>query len=172
MKQSTRELALCGVIAALSVVLLCLGGIVPLALYACPMLASSALLVLRETCRTRYTWCCWAAVAILALLLGPDKEAVALYLFLGYYPLLQPKFDAIRRPALRWLAKLALAVVSVSAMYLVLLYVLGLTQVVEEFADTAPWMLWITAALGLVVFFVYDILLRRFAILWRRRRKR
>lgn len=76
------------------------------------------------------------------------------------------------RPALRWLAKLALAVVSVGTMYLVLLYVLGLTQVTEEFADTAPWLLWITAALGLVVFIVYDILLRRFAILWRRRRRR
>ena len=69
-------------------------------------------------------------------------------------------------------AKLALAVVAVGTMYLVLLYVLGLTQVTEEFADTAPWLLWITAALGLVVFIVYDILLRRFAILWRRRRKR
>ena len=172
MKQSTKELALCGVMTALSVVLLCLGGMVPLAVYACPMLASCALLVLRETCRTRYAWCCWAAVAILALLLGPDKEAAALYLFLGYYPLLQPKLDAIRRPALRWLAKLALAVASVGAMYLVLLYVLGLTQVAEEFADTAPWLLWITAALGLVVFIVYDILLRRFAILWRRRRRR
>ena len=57
-------------------------------------------------------------------------------------------------------------------MYLVLLYVLGLTQVAEEFTDAAPWMLWITAALGLVLFIIYDILLRRFAILWRRRRKR
>ena len=172
MKRSTKELALCGVMTALSVVLLCLGGVVPLAVYACPMLASCALLVLRETCRAQYTWCCWAAVALLTLLLGPDKEAAALYLFLGYYPLIQPKLDAIRRPALRWLAKLALAVVSVGTMYLVLLYVLGLTQVTEEFADTAPWQLWITAALGLVVFVVYDILLRRFAILWRRRRKR
>lgn len=172
MKRSTKELALCGVMTALSVVLLCLGGVIPLAIYACPMLASCALLVLREMCRAQYAWCCWASVALLTLLLGPDKEAAALYLFLGYYPLLQPKLDAILRPALRWMAKLALAVVSVGTMYLVLLYVLGLTQVTEEFADTAPWLLWITAALGLVVFIVYDILLRRFAILWRRRRKR
>ena len=134
--------------------------------------ASACLLPVREECRASYQWCCFFATAILGLLLGPDKEAAALYLFLGYYPLLQPKLDAIRRPALRWMAKLALAVVSVGTMYLVLLYVLGLTQVTEEFADTAPWLLWITAALGLVVFIVYDILLRRFAILWRRRRKR
>ena len=83
MKQSTKELALCGVMTALSVVLLCLGGVIPLAVYACPMLASCALLVLRERCSARYAWCCWLAVAILTLLLGPDKEAAALYLFLA-----------------------------------------------------------------------------------------
>ena len=117
-------------------------------------------------------WCCWAAVAILALLLGPDKEASALYLFLGWYPLLQPKLEAIRRPLLRWLAKLAVAAVSTGVMYALLLYVFCLEAVVEEFAQTAPWLLWLTAALGLLVFVVYDILLRRFTVMWRRRKKR
>lgn len=172
MRQSTRELALCGVLTALSVALLCLGGVVPVAVYACPMLASCALLVVRETCSPRYAWCCWLAVALLALLLGPDKEAAALYLFLGYYPLLQQKLETIRRPLLRWGAKLAVAVAATGAMYAVLLYVFCLTQVVEEFAAAAPWLLWVTAALGLVVFAVYDVLLRRFTLLWRRRKKR
>ena len=172
MRKSTKELALCSMLAALSVVLLCLGGIVPLAVYACPMLASGALLTVREECRPSYAWCCWAAVAILALLLGPDKEAAALYLFLGYYPLVQPKLETIRQPLLRWLAKLALAAAAISIMYAVLLYVFCLSEVVEEFAATAPWLLWLTAALGLVVFVVYDILLQRFVILWRRRKKR
>ena len=155
-RKSTKELALCSMLAALSVVLLCLGGIVPLAVYACPMLASVALLPVREECRPRYAWCCWAAVAILAVLLCPDKEAAALYVFMGYYPLLQPKLETIRRPLLRWLAKLTVAAVSV----------------VEEFAGTAPWLLWLTVLLGLVVFAVYDIVLHRFALLWRVRRHR
>lgn len=172
MRKSTRELALCSMLAALSVVLLCLGGIVPFSVYACPMLASGALLLVREGCRTSYGWCCWAAVALLALLLGPDKEAAALYLFLGYYPLLQPKLEAIRRPLLRWLAKLLLAVLAIGAMYALLVCVFCLTEVVEEFAETAPWLLWLTAALGLVVFIIYDILLRRFTVLWHRRKKR
>ena len=163
---------MCSMLAALSVVLLCLGGIVPLAVYACPMLASGALLAVREECRPSYAWCCWAAVAILTLLLGPDKEAAALYLFLGYYPLLQPKLEFIRQPILRWLAKMTLAAAAISAMYAVLLYVFCLPGVVEEFASTAPWLLAVTVALGLVVFVVYDILLRRFTILWHRRKKR
>ena len=39
MKRTSKELALGGMFAALGVVLLCLGGVVPLALYACPILA-------------------------------------------------------------------------------------------------------------------------------------
>ena len=172
MRKATNELALCSMLAALSVVVLCLGGIVPFAVYACPMLASGALLLVREECRPSYAWCCWAAVAILALLLGPDKEASALYLFLGWYPLLQPKLEAIRRPLLRWLAKLAVAAVSTGVMYALLLYVFCLEAVVEEFAQTAPWLLWLTAALGLLVFVVYDILLRRFTVMWRRKKRK
>ena len=42
----------------------------------------------------------------------------------------------------------------------------------EEFAETAPWLLWLTVALGLVVFVIYDILLRRFTVMWQRRTKR
>ncbi len=171
-RKSTKELALCSMLAALSVVLLCLGGIVPLAVYACPMLASVALLPVREECRPRYAWCCWAAVAILAVLLCPDKEAAALYVFMGYYPLLQPKLETIRRPLLRWLAKLTVAAVSVGIMYALLLYVFCLAAVVEEFAGTALWLLWLTVLLGLVVFVVYDIVLHRFALLWRVRRHR
>ena len=172
MSKSTKELSLCSVMAALSVVILCLGGIVPLALYACPILASAALLPVREECRPRYAWCCWAAVAILAVLLCPDKEAAALYVFLGYYPLLQPRLERIRRPVMRWLAKLALASAAVGVMYALLIYVFCLSAVVEEFAATAPWLLCLTVALGLVVFAVYDLLLRRFALLWHVRRHR
>lgn len=172
MRKSTRELALCSMLAALSVVLLCLGGIVPFSVYACPMLASGALLLVREECRPSYGWCCWAAVTLLALLLGPDKEAAAPYLFLGYYPLLQPRLEAIRRPPVRWLAKLLLAAAAIGMMYALLIYVFCLTEVVEEFAETAPWLLWLTAALGLMVFIIYDILLRRFTVLWHRRKKR
>ena len=48
MKSTAKELALGGMFTALGVVFLCLGGIVPLALYACPILASAVLLPVRE----------------------------------------------------------------------------------------------------------------------------
>lgn len=94
MKGTTRLLALCGVLTALGVVLLCLGGIVPFALYICPILASIALLPVRS--RPRYAWCCYGAIALLGLLLCPDKEVSLLFCFTGYYPLLKPRLDALR----------------------------------------------------------------------------
>ena len=97
MKSTAKELALGGMFTALGVVFLCLGGIVPLALYACPILASAVLLPVRENCRRSVVWSCYAAIAVLGTLLGPDKESALLFVFLGYYPIVKPRFDAIRR---------------------------------------------------------------------------
>ena len=85
--------------AALGTAFLCLGGILPLAMYACPILASAVLLPVRERCSRPVTWCCYAAIAILGTLLDADRESALLFVFLGYYPLLKPQLDAIaRRP--------------------------------------------------------------------------
>ena len=160
---TAKELALGGMFTALGVVLLCLGGVVPLALYACPILASAVLLPVRERCSKRVAWNCYAAIAILGTLLGPDKEASMLFVFLGYYPLIKPKFDTIRSRAL--------AIFAVGADYLILLFVLRLDAVTQELAETAPAILWATCALGLALFLLYDLTLSRLTVLYRRRRR-
>ena len=171
MNTTAKELALGGMFTALGVVLLCLGGVVPLALYARPILASAVLLPVRERCRKQVAWSCYAAIAILGTLLGPDKEASMLFVFLGYYPLIKPKFDTIRSRALRLSAKLLLAIFAVGADYLILLFVLRLDAVTQELAETAPAILWATCALGLALFLLYDLTLSRLTVLYRRRRR-
>ena len=151
MRQQTRELALASVLGALAVLFLFLGGVLPLALYACPLLASVCLLPVREECRASYQWCCFFAAAILGLLLGPDKESALLFCFLGYYPLLQPSLDAIGSRALRFLTKLGLYVLAVGAMYALLVFVFRLDAVTAELAATAPWLIAATFALGVVL---------------------
>ena len=157
---------------ALGVVLLCLGGLVPPALYICPMLASTVLAVIRLECSPRHAWTCFAATAILGLLLGPDKEAASLYLFLGYYPLLKPRLDAIRPVALGWAAKLALAGAAVTAMYLLLIYVFALDGLAEEFATALRWVLITCIVLGAVIFVLFDLILGRISAAYRKRRKK
>lgn len=155
---------------ALSVAFLWLSGILPLSTYFWPILASAALLPAREECRKSYAWSCFAAAAILGLLLCADKEASLLFCFLGYYPLLKPKIDAISSKVLRLLLKVALCTVSMGLMYALIIFVFKLPAVVQEFSETAAWLLWVTAATGLALFFLYDIAIDRLSFIYRRRR--
>ena len=172
MRKETKELALCGLMSALGVVFLCLAGILPFALYACPILASAVLLPVREECRRSYGWCCYGAIAVLGLLLGTDREASLVFVFLGYYPLVKLRLDQLRSPVLRLAGKLLLAIAAMGSMYALAIYVLQLSSVVEELKNEAAWMLWLTAAMGLAVFMVYDVLLGRFAVVYRHRRRK
>lgn len=172
MAKKTHELALCGVLCALAVAFLWLSGVLPLSTYIWPILASAALLPAREECRASYAWSCFAAAAILGLLLCADKEAALVFCFLGYYPLLKPKFDAIASRALRFLAKLGLCTVTMEFMYALIIFVFKLPAVVQEFSGTAPWLLAATAAMGLLLFFVYDLAIDRFGIVYQSRRKK
>lgn len=172
MAKKTHELALCGVLCALAVAFLWLSGVLPLSTYIWPILASATLLPSREECRASYAWSCFAAAAILGLLLCADKEAALVFCFLGYYPLLKPKFDAIASRALRFLAKLGLCTVTMGLMYAPIIFVFKLPAVVQEFSDSAPWLLIATAAMGLLLFFVYDLAIDRFGIVYQSRRKK
>ena len=89
MRPQARRTALCGVLAALSVVLLMLGGLIPAALYACPILAMAALLPIREIFGRGAALTTYAAVSILAILLVTDKELALLYAFFGHMQALQ-----------------------------------------------------------------------------------
>ena len=170
MARRTHELALCGVLCALAVAFLWLSGVLPLSTYFWPILASSVLLIAREECRASYAWSCFAASAILGLLLCADKEASLVFCFLGYYPLLKPKFDAISSRVLRFFAKLGLCTVTMGLLYALILFVFRLPAVVQEFSESATWLLWATAAMGLLLFFVYDLLIDRLAVVYRHRR--
>ena len=172
MARKTHELALCGVLCALAVAFLWLSGVLPLSTYFWPILASSVLLIAREECRASYAWSCFAASAILGLLLCADKEASLVFCFLGYYPLLKPKFDAISSRVLRFAAKLGLCTVTMGLLYALILFVFKLPAVVQEFSESASWLLAATVLLGLTLFFVYDLAIDRVAVIYAHRRKK
>ena len=154
----SAEIALCGMMTALAVVILCLGGLIPAATFCCPVLASLVLLPVMQRWGRRDAVLVWAA--ILGLLLGPDKEAAALYAALGYYPAIRAGLDR-KRPALRWALKLLLFNGATIALYALLIFVLGLNALVEEYRATGTALLIATLALGNVVFVIYDFLLKR-----------
>ena len=120
MKQASRDLALCGVLCALAVAIMAMGTILPAATYCAPVLASMTLLPVLVLCGEKLSWAMFFASAMLSLLLAPDKEAAAIFLALGYYPIVKPKLD--RKPKIRrWVGKFLLFNVSILAVYAVLL---------------------------------------------------
>ena len=82
-RDSAKNIAMGGVFAALAVVIMCLGTVIPVATFVCPMACMILLTVVYRLTGARIAWAWYGAVSILSLLLGPDKEAAAVFLFLG-----------------------------------------------------------------------------------------
>ncbi len=152
----SAPIALGGVLAALAVVIMALGGMIPLSTFVCPVLAMLLLRVIIGRCSARVAWAWYGAVAFLSALLSPDKEAAAVFIFLGYYPILKPKLDKL---PLKWLWKLLLFNIAILSMYALLMYIFGMTEVIEEFAELGTVMTLVTLALGNATFILLDNLL-------------
>ena len=168
---SSRTAALCGILTALAVVILSLGSLIPAATFCCPVLASLVLVILRRECGLKPAWTAFCAAAILGVLLAPDKEVAALFLALGYYPLLKARLDRFPNVP-RWCLKLLWFNAAVLAVYGILLFVLRLDALTQEFRETERWL---TAALlvgGNLVFVLYDLVLNRMTALYERKRKK
>lgn len=156
-RNAASQVALGGVLAALALVIQCLGGLIPLATFLCPMLCMLLLAVVCKRCSERMAWAWYGAVALLSLLLGPDKEAAAVFTFLGYYPIVKPKLD---RWPLPWLWKGILFNCSIALMYVLLLHLLGMAELAAEFREMGVAMGAVTLALGNVTFYLLDRLLK------------
>jgi len=151
-------MALGGILAALALVIMNLGGLIPVATYVCPMLCAVLLQFVRKICGNRIAWAWYGAVAILGLLMSPDKEAAAVFVFLGYYPIVKPWLD--RRKA-KWLWKGLLFNGATLLMYWLLMHLFGMTQIIEEFRGMGIGMTVILLILGNVTFFLLDMVLSK-----------
>lgn len=161
-RSKAAPVALGGVMAALATVIMALGTMIPAATYVCPMLCMLILAVVYRTCGSSIAWAWYGAVAILSLLMAPDKEAATMFVFLGYYPIVKPKLDKV---FLGWLWKLVLFNASVLVMYFVLLNVFGMAQLMEEFKEMGTVLVLVTLLMGNVTFVLLDRLLQlRFRI--------
>ncbi len=158
MRQS-KVIASCGMMAALSIVVMILGAALGLGLYISPMLAGLCLIPIGRKFGTKYQWMLWAVVSLLSFILVPEIEQNLMYLTLfGLYPILQPHFMRLPR-RLVWPCKLLyfnLVVVAVEALVINLLVPEPLPLVIAL----------IMLALGNAIFLMYDFLVPRAHLLF------
>lgn len=158
MRQNTKSIALGGVLAAMAVCILCLGSLIPVNTYVSPMLCAILLQVVLNLCGRRIAWAWFAAVAILGLLLCPDREAAGVFLALGYYPIIKRFLD---QKKLSFLWKGLFFNASVLALYWVLLKVLGLPGLTAEFQGLGVALLVLLLLVGNLTFFLLDLVLNK-----------
>lgn len=157
--RNTKAMALCGVTAALAVVIGAMGGMIPVATYVIPTLQCMILQLILSACGVRFAWSWYGCVTVLNLLLCPDKEAAAMFLALGYYPIVKPKLEKLPLPLL-W--KMLFFLITVAAVYGLLIFVLGMDGLGQEFAELGAVLGILCAILGSVTFLLLDRILTKF----------
>lgn len=155
----TKKIALCGLFAAVAIVIMCLVGMIPVATYVCPVLCMMLGCIVLRVSGKRYAWMWYVAVSLLSLLVGPDKEAAAVFATLGYYPMIKDTFEKL---PLSWLWKTVYFNFAILALYGLITFVLGLTEVYVEFTTAGILGLILMLLLGNLTFFLLDRILNRF----------
>lgn len=170
----SRKVAFGGIIAALSLVLMLLTGVLPFGTYALPCFAGILLTAIVIEFGTPWAIGVYVGVSVLSLLLVSDKEAALYYtLLLGIYPIVKSFFERIKIKWLSFLLKLMyFNIVAVAAFY-ISIYLLSVP--IDSFSLFGVNMPILFLLLGNVVFVLYDICVTRliwaYLNVWRNRFK-
>lgn len=154
MRVSAKRMALCAMMAALCVVLMLLGAILELGMYAAPLLAGLLLIPVGKLYGRKYHTLLFAASALLCFLLVPNVEQNLMFAgIFGWYPILRPILQKLPK-WLRWPVKLVIfnaLIVAIEALVMLVLVPEAMERV----------FLWILLILANVTFLAYDLMLPR-----------
>lgn len=161
-------------IAALSLVLMLLTGVLPFGTYALPCFAGILLAVIVIEFSVWWALGVYFAVSVLSFLICTDKEAVLYYvLILGIYPVLKSLFERIR---LKWLSfgvKILYFNAMAVAAFFISIKLMGIPE--ESFSLFGYNLPLLFLGVGNVVFVIYDIcatrLIANYLNIWRHRLK-
>ena len=154
-------MATCAMVSALCTVLMILGGILELGMYASPMLAGLCMIPVGKRFGIRYHTMVWITVSLLSFMLVPHVEQNLIFVgFFGWYPIVRPWLQKL--PAgVRPVCKLVLfnsVIISVEAL---VMYVL-----VPEAMESL--FLVILLILANITFLLYDFVVPRMEIVLQR----
>lgn len=166
MKKRTRQIAVSGMMVALAVAILMMGGVIPAATFVGPALAGLMLIPVFAEGGQKLALGAWLAISALGLMLSADKEAALLFAFLGWYPAMKWKLD-MKLPGWKGVpVKLVIWNACAGAMAAMIFYVFRMDQVMAEYREMGRAMLIGFIALANVTLLVYDRLLGIMAVVY------
>ena len=154
MRVQTKRMAACAMTTALCVVLMWLGFVLQIGMYAAPIVSGLFLIPVGKRYGYKYQLAVWIASGLLSLILVPDIEQNLLYIGLfGWYPTLRNYLQKLPR-LLRTVIKLLIFNVIV-----VLIEALVITVLAPEALPLR--MIILLLVLASITFLLYDYLLPR-----------
>ena len=151
--------AVCGMMAALSVVLMFITTFVPVLVYVLPIVTGLIVFFVSRVADKKWALGVFFSTAFLSLFLLTDKEAALTYtLFFGYYPLLKEPIEKMHR-ILSWLIKVLLFNVAAVIVGCLGVWLLGVSA--EEYKEFGEFTIPILLALANVMFILYDLALSK-----------
>ena len=160
-KGRTWNIAFGGILAGIAIVIMCLGTIIPIATFVCPLICCLLCCIVMQLCGAKIAVAWYVAVAFLAVFMCPDKEAALVFIAFGYYPLIKQLLDKI---LLSFLFKVLYFNFSVLVLYSFGLRLVGMQEL--QFEYTQLGVLWLTVMLiaGNLTFILMDILMNRILV--------
>ncbi|MBR1762163.1 MAG: hypothetical protein IJ731_02205 [Eubacterium sp.] len=157
MKKS-KQIAFCGMLAALSLALMFLGSVIYAFTYVAPLFCSVIMLIICDVIGKRNALITFIAVSIISIVFLPDKECALTYaFFFGYYVIIKDYLERIKPRFLCFLTKLAIYNIGIISSQLLLIYVFGI-PLDNPFGK---WGIAVLIMLANTIFIVYELMLSR-----------
>ena len=165
MSYKSSAVAIGGVASALCLLFMFLTGVMPFATFALPAVAGMVLIAVVVENGYKVAFCVYVAVSLLSLVMVPDREAAMMFIgFFGYYVIIKGRLDKIKSRFVRISTKLVIFNTAVICSYLIIIFVFGLTELLEADPILGKYAFLILLIPANLVFAVYDLAVKRVAI--------
>lgn len=159
MKKSSR-IALCGMLSAVSIVLILIGSVISVLSYAMPIFTGLVIIILINSVDDNAAWLVFTSVSLITVIFMPDKECALTYaFFFGYYPIIKPKIEKLK---LKIIIKFLVFNAGIVLSQLIVIYVFGIP--LDNFLGKITVLVLLAGAN--IIFVIYDRLINVFSRLY------
>ena len=161
--QKTKQVALGGMISALCITLMLIGGMMPQGRILFAMAAGFLVMIAVVEIGRKPALCVYLSTAALCLLFVPDRQlAVWFIFFYGHYSLLKQRLDRLPTKIIEYSCKLLVYTVSTLCTLAVLFIVLGGFIIPEWARQFGPLAVLAPIVGNVLIFTVYDFVLAHY----------
>lgn len=164
-KKLSFKVAVGGIIAALSLLLMMVAGVTTSLVYAIPMITGALLMVLVIEFGAGFAGLEYLAISIISMLLLGNKEAAVMYVaFFGYYPIIKSFIEKYCNKIISWIIKYVIFNVSMIVAYFVVSKIFMISF--DDLEIFGKFALPILLFMGNILFAMYDIMLTRLVTIY------